>query len=102
AKVGAQFAELLDAFARNRFDLLLDQRAAELYGFLLQALSPPQKELEFCRARLTELARLAEDPAEQLGALASGLGRQLLPPDCDTPELILRWVEERVGEKELT
>jgi hypothetical protein len=79
----SNLVELIRAYARWRYQSLMQQRLGNIYVSLRGHLSDQLREINFCRARLSELIARLEDPGPAAAAVDDGaLGQNIFPAGC--------------------
>ncbi len=100
--VARELQDLLRSYPKYRYQSLVLQRVSGLYVALRGLLSDQLREVDFCRARLTELHGLFEAGEQTSAARGQAVaGRWLFPPGCASLDDAVRRLEERVGPEQL-
>jgi serine/threonine protein kinase len=100
--LAADLAEALFTFAKCRYHCLIMQRLAALYLGLRGQLSDQLLEIDFCRARLGELATFfATRPADSQLPLPPAAARYLLPVGCGDLQEAVQHLEDGLGPEDL-
>jgi hypothetical protein len=96
-----ELMELLRAYPKWRYQSQVLQRVSALYVSLRGQLSDQLREVDFCRARLGELANVLVAEPEAAGGGGPAAGRYLLPEGCQSLADAVRHVNESVGPADL-
>jgi hypothetical protein len=98
----ANVAELIRAYARWRYQSLIQQRLGNVYVSLRGRLSDQLREVNFCRARLGELmVRFDQpDPAAAVGD-DGALGQKIYPAGCQTLDEAIQHLLKSVSAEDL-
>ena len=103
AAVVAELVELLKAYPKCRYQCLVLQRITALYVSVRGSLSDQLREVDFCRARLQDLAAVFNDATNvRIGPMqAPGAGRYLSAIGCKSVDEAVTQLESGVGAEEL-
>jgi hypothetical protein len=100
--IARELQELLRSYPKYRYQALVLQRVSGLYVALRGLLSDQLREVDFCRARLTELLGLFESGQHTAAARGqAAAGRWLFPTGCTSIDDAVRRLEDRVGPEQL-
>lgn len=96
AQVAAGFVELLKQYPKWRYQSLVLQRVTATYVSLRGRLSDQLREINFCRARLTELRQQFDDPRDKPRTRQDARpGREFFPAGCrDMQESVDQFFEQ--------
>jgi hypothetical protein len=103
----AELVELLKAYPKCRYQSMVLQGVSGFYVGLRGQLSDQLREVDFCRARLGELAALVGDDGPGPGGEGAALqvppeaGTYLLPEGCASLAEVVRRVDEAISGEEL-
>jgi hypothetical protein len=99
-KPGSEIVDLLRAYAKCRYQLLLLQYVNGLYVRLRGYLSDQMREIGFCRTRLMELAELVR--ARLSAVAAPALAEEtLLPAGCNNMDAVATKIDSSVSAEDL-
>jgi eukaryotic-like serine/threonine-protein kinase len=98
----ANLAELIGAYSRWRYQSLIQQRLGNVYVSLRGRLSDQLREINFCRARLSELIARLDDPGQAIMAGDNGaLGQDIYPAGCRTMDEAVQHLLKAVSPEDL-
>ena len=98
-----ELLELLGAYPKFRYQALIMQRITVLYVSLRGLLSDQLREVDFCRARLSDLASVFDEPgaSQHLRLDAPAAGRYLSADGCKSVQEAVERLQGSVGPNEL-
>jgi hypothetical protein len=97
----AELLELLRAYPKYRYQSMVLQRVSALYVCLRGQLSDQLREVDFCRARLGELAGMLTPEQDEAARGGPAAGRHLLPEGCQNLHDAVRRTDEGVTAEHL-